>query len=93
MNLLQHVFGHNEADLKKAEKEVEATKFQRAVTKYFLPVQRLEDAAESGVRKTKRVLGLQPSKGRSSSSSCPTRNSKLYTPYANAYQASRAVNM
>jgi hypothetical protein len=56
MAILQNGFGHSEADLKEAMRKANSDKFKRAVTKYFLPVQVLEDAAESGVRKTKRYL-------------------------------------
>lgn len=56
MAILQNGFGHSEADLKEAMRKASNDKFKRAVTKYFLPVQLLEDAAESGVRKTKRYL-------------------------------------
>jgi hypothetical protein len=56
MAILQNNCGHSEADLKEATRKAGNDKFKRAVTKYFLPVQILEDVAESGVRKTKRYL-------------------------------------
>lgn len=56
MHLLQNAFGHTEEDLKQAKKQANKDKFKRAVTKYFLPVQVLEDVAESSVRKTKRFM-------------------------------------
>ena len=56
MHLLQHGFGCTEEDLKAAKKKASKDKFKRAVTKYFLPVSVLEDAAESGVRKTMRFM-------------------------------------
>ena len=56
VNLLQHFCGHSEEELKAAQKAASKDKFKRAVTKYFLPVQKLEDAAESAGRKTKRYL-------------------------------------
>jgi hypothetical protein len=55
-NVLMHNFGYSEADLKKAQKEAERAKLQRAVTQYFLPCSRVEDIVTSGVRKAKRVV-------------------------------------
>jgi len=49
--------GHTEAELKAAKKAANKDKFQRGITKYFLPAAVLEDAAESGARKVKRIFG------------------------------------
>ena len=56
MNLLEHFCGHSKEELKAAQRTADRDKFKRAVTKYFLPMQKLEDAAESGLRKTKRIV-------------------------------------
>ena len=62
MNLLEHFCGHSREELKAAQRTADRDRLKRAVTKYFLPMQKLEDAAESGLRKTKRMV-----KGRRSS--------------------------
>lgn len=56
VNLLQHFCGHSKEELKAAQKLVDRAKFKRAVSNFLLPVQTLEDAAESGLRKTKRLV-------------------------------------
>ena len=61
-NVLMHNFGYSEDDLKKAQKDVERAKLQRAVTQYFLPYSRVEDIVTSGVRKAKRVVKGKRSK-------------------------------
>jgi len=53
---LMYKFGYSEEEMKKAHKEAERAKLQRAVTKYFLPYSQVEDAITSGVRKAKRVI-------------------------------------
>lgn len=49
--------GHSDQELRSAKKQANKDKFKRAVTKYFLPVQHLEDAAESAGRKIKKIMG------------------------------------
>lgn len=56
MNLLEHICGHSKVELKAAQKKADRDKIKRSITKYFLPILKLEDAAESGLRKTKRVV-------------------------------------
>ena len=62
VNLLQHFCGHSKEELKAAQKTVERAKFKRALSNFLLPVQALEDAAESGLRKTKRLITMSPKK-------------------------------
>ena len=49
--------GSSNEEVKQAQKAASSDKFKRAVTKYFLPAQIIHDAAESGIRKTKRIFG------------------------------------
>ena len=43
-------------DFEKAKKDVNKTKFLREVTMHTLPARKLEEALESAIRKTKRLL-------------------------------------
>jgi hypothetical protein len=56
-NLLMWVYGFSEQELKKAKREAEKVQRQRAVTKYFTPMLKVEDVMESAARKAKRVVG------------------------------------
>jgi hypothetical protein len=54
-NILTWRCGATEQELKVAEQEANKTKKGRAITKYFLPAMKLEDAVRSAARKTKRL--------------------------------------
>ena len=54
-NTLMWKIGHSDEELKKATKEVNKQRFQRGVTKYFLRMSKLEEAAQSAARKAKRL--------------------------------------
>ncbi|CAB9511621.1 expressed unknown protein [Seminavis robusta] len=56
MAILQNAFGHSEDDLKKAQKRANSDKMKRELTRFLLPMQALEDVAQSAGRKTKRYL-------------------------------------
>ena len=56
-NLLMWSFGYTEAELDKATKQMEKAKRARAVTKYFLPIAKVEDFVTSAGRKAKRAVG------------------------------------
>jgi len=56
-NILMWQYGYSEAELKKATKQAGRTALQRSVTKYFLPVSKVEEAFQSAGRKAKRVVG------------------------------------
>eukprot|EP00545_Synedropsis_sp_CCMP1620_P015118 CAMPEP_0119020582 /NCGR_PEP_ID=MMETSP1176-20130426/24360_1 /TAXON_ID=265551 /ORGANISM="Synedropsis recta cf, Strain CCMP1620" /LENGTH=142 /DNA_ID=CAMNT_0006975033 /DNA_START=37 /DNA_END=465 /DNA_ORIENTATION=- len=60
--------GFSEKELQAAKKQAEKLQRQRGLTKLLLPVIKLEDMAESAVRKTKRALGGM--KSRSLSTGC-----------------------
>lgn len=55
-NKLQWKFGHSEEEIKEAHRNVNRVQRQRAVTKYFLPLAKVEDALQSAGRKAKRVV-------------------------------------
>ena len=55
-NLLMLTYGHSEEEVKKATKASNKASFQRGVTKYFLPVSKVEEAVQSAARKTRRVV-------------------------------------
>jgi hypothetical protein len=55
-NLLMWTYGHSEEEVKKATKASNKASFQRGVTKYFLPVSKVEEAVQSAARKTIRVV-------------------------------------
>mmetsp|Transcript_8881 Transcript_8881/g.20550 ORF Transcript_8881/g.20550 Transcript_8881/m.20550 type:complete len:248 (-) Transcript_8881:101-844(-) len=55
-NTLLWVCGLSDEDLKKATKDVHRAQFQRGVTKYFLPVSKVEEVAQSAKRKFKRAV-------------------------------------
>lgn len=54
-NTLMWHYGHTEEELKKAAKASERDAFKRGITKYFLPVAKVEDLVTSAGRKVKRV--------------------------------------
>ena len=54
--ILQNLFGCTEDELKKAHKTADREKLKRAVTKAFLPAQKVEEVFQSAGRKTKRYL-------------------------------------
>jgi len=58
-NILMWQYGYSEAELMKATKQSEKAAFQRSVTKYFLPVSKVEEALQSAGRKAKRAVGLK----------------------------------
>jgi hypothetical protein len=55
-NTLMWTYGVSEEELKKATRAASRTAFQRGVTKYFLPVSKVEEVVASAARKTKRVV-------------------------------------
>lgn len=55
-NILMASGGYTEEELNKAEKEMNKIKAKRALTRAFLPMWKIEDAAESAQRKLKRVV-------------------------------------
>lgn len=55
-NTLMWTYGVSEEELKKATKAASRAAFQRGVTKYFLPVSKVEEVVASAARKTKRVV-------------------------------------
>ena len=55
-NTLMWVYGASEDELKKATKASGRVAFQRGVTKYLLPVSKVEEILSSVARKTKRVV-------------------------------------
>mmetsp|Transcript_17120 Transcript_17120/g.25934 ORF Transcript_17120/g.25934 Transcript_17120/m.25934 type:complete len:311 (+) Transcript_17120:213-1145(+) len=55
-NILMWQYGYSETELKKATKQSEKAAFQRSVTKYFLPVSKVEEALQSAGRKAKRAV-------------------------------------
>ena len=55
-NTLMWTYGVPEEELKKATKACGRAAFQRGVTKYLLPVSKLEEVLASAARKTKRVV-------------------------------------
>jgi hypothetical protein len=55
-NILQYWYGHTVSEIDTAEKKANGLKFQRSITKMFLPYSFVEDAATSVVRKAKRRL-------------------------------------
>ena len=57
INILQHKFGYTEEEIKSAERLANREKRRRGVTRYFLPVSKVEEVAQSVGRKTKRLLG------------------------------------
>mmetsp|Transcript_17128 Transcript_17128/g.24103 ORF Transcript_17128/g.24103 Transcript_17128/m.24103 type:complete len:323 (+) Transcript_17128:258-1226(+) len=57
VNILSTV-GHTEEEIKQAKKEVKKTKNQRAMTRQFLPLLKVEDAVTSAGRKAKRIMGV-----------------------------------
>jgi hypothetical protein len=55
-NLLMWIYSLEESALKKATKEAERCKRERAITKYFLPYSKVEDFVTSAGRKVKRFV-------------------------------------
>jgi hypothetical protein len=55
-NLLMWTYGHSEEEVKKATKASNKASFQRGVTKYFLPVSKVEEAVQSAAHKTRRMV-------------------------------------
>lgn len=52
--------GFSVEDVQAAKKQIEKLQRQRGLTKFLLPVNKLEDIAESALRKTKRaVFGMK----------------------------------
>jgi len=54
-NLLTFAYGFDEQEWRHAMREANRTKRQRAITKFLLPAQFVEQVVESSVRKTKRL--------------------------------------
>jgi len=50
------LYGHSEDELKETKRMINKAKTQRFVTKYFLPVMKVEDAITSAGRKAKRIV-------------------------------------
>ena len=55
-NLLRWTYGHTEEELEKATKASNKASFQRGVTKYFLPIMKVEEVVQSAARKTRRAV-------------------------------------
>ena len=49
-------YGHTEEELKRSKKLINKAKMERSVTRYFLPVQHIEDALTSAGRKARRLV-------------------------------------
>lgn len=52
-------YGHTEEELKRSKKRINKIKMERSVTRYFLPVQHIEDALTSAGRKAKRLVSKE----------------------------------
>lgn len=57
-DILSH-YGHTEEELKRSKKRINKAKMERSVTRYFLPVQHIEDALTSAGRKAKRLVSKE----------------------------------
>jgi hypothetical protein len=55
-NILMWVYGYSDDEVKKATKASNRIAFQRGITKYLLPMSKVEDLVESAARKTKRFV-------------------------------------
>jgi hypothetical protein len=55
-NILSMFSGHSEEEINQAEKDANRGKFRRAITRALLPLQPVEEIAQSASRKTKRYL-------------------------------------
>mmetsp|Transcript_19593 Transcript_19593/g.27196 ORF Transcript_19593/g.27196 Transcript_19593/m.27196 type:complete len:319 (-) Transcript_19593:1918-2874(-) len=56
MNILSNL-GHTEEEIKQAKNEAKKSKNQRAITRQFLPLSKVEDVVTSASRKAKRIMG------------------------------------
>lgn len=54
--ILKKEYGHSEAELAQAKRNVDQAKRQRDITKLFLPISKVEDLVQSAGRKAKRAL-------------------------------------
>lgn len=50
------LYGHSDDEIKETKRMIDKAKTQRFVTKYFLPVMKVEDAITSAGRKAKRIV-------------------------------------
>lgn len=66
-NLLTHVCGFSEAEVKEAAKEANKIKGQRNMTRTLLPYMAIDHAVRAGVRKVKRLPSLGRKKSQESS--------------------------
>jgi hypothetical protein len=55
-------YGYSEEEMKSAKREANKAKTQRAITKQFLPLLKIEDALESAARKARRAFGKNKEK-------------------------------
>ena len=58
-NLLQFYCGIRKEEIERAQKEADKCKFQRLITRLFLPTMKIEDFVQSAGRKVKRLFRKQ----------------------------------
>jgi len=66
-NTLMWQYGYSEAELKRATRLCEWSAFQRSVTRYFLPISKVEEMVQSAGRKARRVVKKSDKTGNSES--------------------------
>jgi len=79
INILSNL-GHTEEEIKRAKKEANKSKSQRAITRQFLPLSKVEDVVTSAGRKAKRIIGVGGGKKKDVIASNTTAHNTLAPP-------------